>query len=113
MHIGTMDAPCLIALCFHHVLWRCTAGWHTLGGGEWGAELGMRIKQLPAWVATPHMAELASVVDSVRLSAYRGDIYLKLYGGNLSSLLSAVHGRAATMCSVQNQLLPQLQHTVL
>ena len=55
--------------------------------GQWGDELGMRIKQLPKWVATQQAVELEGVVDSVRLSAYRGDSYLKLYGDNLSSLV--------------------------
>ena len=49
------------------------------------------------------------MVDAVRLSAYQGNSYLLLFSDNLSSLLSAVHGRAATVCSPQNRLLQQLQ----
>ena len=66
----------------------------------------MRIKQLPDWVATQQAAELADIVETVRLGAYRGVNHLRLYGDNLSSLFSA------TACAAQNRLLRQLQHTL-
>ena len=49
----------------------------------------------------------AVVLFSVCLGAYKGIQYLKLYGDNLSWLVSAKHGRAATGCMAQNRLLRQ------
>ena len=80
--------------------------------GQWGHQLGMRIKRLPDWVATQQAADLAGVVETVKLCAYRGHSCVRLYGDNLSTLLSAINGRAATVCGAQNKLLRQLQHTL-
>ena len=67
--------------------------------GQWGHELGMRIKRLPDWVATlPSRRRSWRVVDTVKLCAYRGKSFVRLYGDNLSSLSSAVNDRTATVC---------------
>ena len=80
--------------------------------GIWGDSLGMRIKRLPDWVATQQAAELAGIVETVRTGAYRRVQFLRIYGDNMSSLFSAMKGRAATACDAQNRLLCQLQHTL-
>ena len=80
--------------------------------GIWGDSLGMRIKRLPDWVATQQAAELAGIVETVRTGAYRRVQFLRIYGDNMSSLFSAMKGRAATACDAQNRLLRQLQHTL-
>ena len=74
--------------------------------------LGMRIKRLPGWVATQQAAELAGIVETVRTGAYGRVQFLRIYGDNMSSLFSAMKGRAATACDAQNRLLRQLQHTL-
>ena len=80
--------------------------------GLWGDSLGMRIKMLPDWVATQQAAELAGIVETVRMGAYRRIQYLRVYGDNMSSLFSVMKGRAATACDAQNRLLRQLQHVL-
>ena len=80
--------------------------------GIWGDSLGIRIKRLPDWVATQQAAELAGIVETVRTGAYRRVQFLRIYGDNMSSLFSAMKGRAATACDAQNRLLRQLQHTL-
>ena len=80
--------------------------------GLWGDSPGMRIKMLPDWVATQQAAELAGIVETVRMGAYRRIQYLRVYGDNMSSLFSAMKGRAATACTAQNRLLRQLQHVL-
>ena len=72
----------------------------------------MRIKMRPDWVATQQAAELAGIVETVRTGAYRRVQYLRVYGDNMSSLFSAMKGRAATACAAQNRLLRQLQHVL-
>ena len=52
------------------------------------------------------------MVDIVKRGAYRGHSFVRLYGGNLSSLLSVVNGKVATVCGARNRLLRQLQHTL-
>ena len=73
--------------------------------GIWGDSLGMRIKRPPDWVATQQAAELAGIVETVRTGAYRRVQFLRIYGDNMSSLFSAMKGRAATACDAQNRLL--------
>ena len=53
--------------------------------GQWGESLGIRIKRLPVWVATQQAAELAGIVESVPLGAFRDVKFLRLYGDNMSS----------------------------
>ena len=77
-----------------------------------GDTLGMRIKRLPDWVATQQAAELAGIVETVRTGAYRRVQFLRIYGDNMSSLFSAMKGKATTACDAQNRLLRQLQHTL-
>ena len=72
----------------------------------------MRIKRLPVWMATQRAAELAGIVESMPLGAFRDVKFLCLYGDNMSSICSAVKGRAAIACTAQNRLLRQLQHTL-
>ena len=72
----------------------------------------MRIKMLPEWVATQQAAELAGIVETVRMGAFRRVQYLRVYGDNMSSLFSAMKGRAATACAAQNRLLRQPQHVL-
>ena len=60
---------------------------------------------LPDLVATQQAAELAGIVEIVRMGAYRRIQYLRVYGDNMSSLFSVLKDRAATDCDAQNKLL--------
>ena len=68
--------------------------------GLWGANVGYRLWQAPAWVRSQQVAELYGLQEAIKLAEYRKCRDIEIVGDNLATVKQVVHqcARAPLRC---------------
>ena len=80
--------------------------------GMWGADLGCRIWQAPAWVQSQQVAEPYGLQPAIKLAAYRGQTEVEIVGDNLATLQQVVHQHARAPLRHLQRILRRIHHAM-